>query len=269
MLEAAARITQLILAVPIANEHCIVKIIKVYVIRMTRFSSRLYQSAHNQDGFSLIELVIVLLIIGFLSSMVIINIGNNFNRELRSEAERFQKIVIAGSDEAIFSSSEIGVIFQQNGYQLLRFNAALNLWEPYSNGTFEAYRLPETMSLVWSVEGYRRHAETDIVAPDDLFSNLQSYGESDSQSELNKILLDQIDDPDNNLTGVLLEGLDLTPELLLSSSGELPVFEVLFSAAKGVENPALIRVSSDGFSMPSVTDLTQSLVSEEQLFNES
>ena len=67
------------------------------------------------NGFSLIELIIVILIIGFFSGMVLINVGNNFNRELRSEAERLQQIIIAGSDEAVFSSSEIGVIFKYNG----------------------------------------------------------------------------------------------------------------------------------------------------------
>lgn len=224
---------------------------------------RLNKPACGQYGFSLIELIIVLLIIGFLSGMVLINIGNNFNRELRSEAERFQQIIIAGSDEAIFSASEMGVIFHDNGYQLLRFNPALNLWQPYSDGIFEPYRLPETMALQWAVEGYRRDAYADILAPGDLLLNAQSFGDSDRQADSNEPLVERLDNLNGELSDELVTGFDLTPELLLSSSGELPVFEVLFSAAEGIADSALIRISSDGFSLPSVTDLAETLVAEE------
>ena len=224
---------------------------------------RLNSQLCSQNGFMLIELIIVLLIIGFFSGMVLISFGNNFNRELRSEAERFQQIIIAGSDEAVFSSSEMGVIFQDNGYQLLRFNPALNLWQPYSDSTFEPYRLPETMALKWTVEGYRRDINADILAPDDLFLNAQSFGDSDRQAEANEPLLEKFASLDNELTDDLINGFDLTPELLLSSSGELPIFEVIISAADGIDDPSLIRISSDGISMPLVTDLNQTLVAEE------
>ena len=224
---------------------------------------RLNSKVCSQNGFSLVELIIVLLIIGFFSGMVLINVGNNFNRELRSEAERLQQIIIAGSDEAVFSSSEMGVIFQDNGYQLLRFNPALNLWQPFSGNIFEPYRLPETMALRWTVEGYRRNVNSDILVPDDLFLNAQSFGDLDRQAETNELLVDKFASLNNELTDELITGFDLTPELLLSSSGELPVFEVIISAADGIADQSLVRISSDGFSLPLVTDLNQTLVAEE------
>ena len=224
---------------------------------------RLNSKVCSQNGFSLVELIIVLLIIGFFSGMVLINVGNNFNRELRSEAERLQQIIIAGSDEAVFSSSEMGVIFQDNGYQLLRFNPALNLWQPFSGNIFEPYRLPETMALRWTVEGYRRNVNSDILVPDDLFLNAQSFGDLDRQAETNELLVDKFASLNNELTDELITGFDLTPELLLSSSGELPVFEVIISAADGIADRSLVRISSDGFSLPLVTDLNQTLVAEE------
>ena len=217
----------------------------------------------NEYGFSLIELIIVLLIIGFFSGMVLIDVGNNFNRELRSEAERFQLIILAGSDEAVFSSSEMGVIFQDNGYQLLRFNPALNLWQPSSGSIFEPYRLPETMVLHWTVEGYRRDVKADILAPDDLFLNAQSFGDSGLPIDTNEPIVEKFTDLNNQLTDELITGFDLTPELLLSSSGELPLFEVIISGADGIADSSLFRISSDGFSLPLVTDLNQTLVSEE------
>tara|TARA_B100000767_G_C19749871_1_gene530265 strand:+ start:1281 stop:1973 length:693 start_codon:yes stop_codon:yes gene_type:complete len=224
-------------------------------VHFNQFSTRIrpYISS-NDKGFSLIELIIVLLIIGFLSGMVLINIGNNFKRELRSEAERLQKIIIAGSDEAVFSSSEIGVIFQGNGYQLLRFNPALNAWEPFSDGLFEPYNLPGTMSLQWTVEGYRQYANTDLFSVGDVFEKSQSDMKSHNQASANE---------QSDLLDRFTGGLALMPELVLSSSGELPTFEVLFTAAEGVENPARIQVSSDGFSLPSIIDLSHTFVVEE------
>ena len=93
-------------AVLIVNYWPIVKGVDVCFNRSKLPLFRLNPQVCSQNGFSLIELVIVLLIIGFFSGMVLINVGSNFNRELRSEAERFQQIIIAGSDEAVFSSPE-------------------------------------------------------------------------------------------------------------------------------------------------------------------
>ena len=92
-----------------------------------------------------------------------------------------------------------GRYFSNNGYQLLRFNPALNLWQPYSGSIFEPYRLPDTMALQWTVEGYRRDVNADILAPDDLFLNAQSFGDSDRQAETNKPLVEKFASLNNEL----------------------------------------------------------------------
>ena len=55
------------------------------------FASKKYLESSNLSGFTIIELLVVFFIIGLFSSFVLISISDNFLRELRNEAENFQK----------------------------------------------------------------------------------------------------------------------------------------------------------------------------------
>ena len=79
-------------------------------------------------GFTIIELLVVLVILALFTSMVIISIGDNSVRQMRAEAERFQSLVIAAADEAVFSSSQLGFLLETDGYQVLRLDPLTGRW---------------------------------------------------------------------------------------------------------------------------------------------
>jgi type II secretion system protein H len=198
----------------------------------------------KQRGFSLIELLVVLVIVAMFSGMIVLSIGDNFSRELRAEAERFQRLVVAASDEAIYTSSQLGVVIDKNRYSLVRFDAISQSWLPFKGQAFRLHSLPESMRVIWSIEGFSRPGSDN--APQDL-----SFGSNDQVDELDADDIDASDvDPDVNPAA-----LNLMPQILMLSSGEVTAFTVDFLAVEVGSNSQIMSVISDGFSAPVIKSI--------------
>lgn len=82
-------------------------------------TSQLFPSAtvsHRARGFSLIELLVVVAIVGVLALAVTLSIGGSAQRQLLREAERFQALVGQACEQAELSGREIGVVVGAGGY---------------------------------------------------------------------------------------------------------------------------------------------------------
>ena len=212
--------------------------------------------ANKSGGFTLIELLVVLVIISMFSGMIVLSIGDNFSRELRSEAERFQRLVVAASDEAIFTSSQLGVAIDKSQYSLVRFDPVSQSWLPLTGQAFRLHSLPESMKMSWSIEGFSRPGSDD--APQDI--NFGDGNSSDSDDDDNDRvgaygLADESDIDAENIAQKDIAHKKITPQILMLSSGEVTVFPIEFSAIEAVANNYVVSVISDGFSLPSIKSI--------------
>lgn len=202
----------------------------------------------GQRGFTLIEVLVVLVIIGFFSGMVVLSIGDTFERTLRSEAERFQSLIVAAADEAVYTSSELGVLVEKNSYVLVRFDPIAQGWMPFAEKGFQPHLLPTSMLLSWEIEGFRRQ-NPDIDDQGD-YQDSSKFGFGDDEGDLDADRLNNSDAQRDN------QILSVTPQILLLSSGELTAFTVDFGPAENVRNAHMVQVISDGFSLPSIKSIS-------------
>ncbi|MES2301705.1 MAG: GspH/FimT family pseudopilin [Pseudomonadota bacterium] len=72
-----------------------------------------------QSGFSLVEMMVVLLIMGLLASVAVLTMPGD-DRKLRTEAERFAARTLAARDEAIVGSRPISMVVSDSGYYFER-----------------------------------------------------------------------------------------------------------------------------------------------------
>lgn len=67
------------------------------------------------DGFSLVEMMVVLMIMGLLASVAVLSMPGD-ERKLRGEAERFAARTSAARDEAIVGARPVLLVVSNEGY---------------------------------------------------------------------------------------------------------------------------------------------------------
>ena len=73
----------------------------------------------SQDGFTLVELMVVLTIIGFISAAVVLAIPDPRGRVIE-DADRFAARVAAARDEAVVTAAPMGLWVSASGYGFQR-----------------------------------------------------------------------------------------------------------------------------------------------------
>lgn len=109
----------------------------------------------SQQGFTLIELMVVLVVVGLLISLVGMNIGGGGERRELTEVTRTLYLRMqAAADEAVLTSSEIGIRFEEdNRYRFLTFDRDNAEWAPEPPGGLPGGRLPEWAEIEIQSEG--------------------------------------------------------------------------------------------------------------------
>ena len=121
-------------------------------------------------GFTLLELLLVILIIGIILSFAALSIGRGNERAIEDEMRRLAGLIELAAQEATLESQELAVQFNGNKYEFLTFED--NKWERITNDdTFRARTLPKEMLLSVRIEdepvklGTETSQETEAVLP--------------------------------------------------------------------------------------------------------
>ena len=99
-------------------------------------------------GFTLLELMIVLVLIGVLMGMVSFATGSSPARQARQEADTFAGLIRQLREQAVLDGQEHGVRLSDAGYQAMRLGT--RGWEPLSR----MYPWPDALLPRLSSDGY-------------------------------------------------------------------------------------------------------------------
>lgn len=106
----------------------------------------------RMGGFTLLELMVVMVIIGIVMSFVTLSIGgDNRAKELGREARRLAALMDLASDEAILRSSQLAVRFGDSDYEF--YSLQNNTWQPVTDDPqFRLRTLPKGVNLDLELE---------------------------------------------------------------------------------------------------------------------
>lgn len=108
-------------------------------------------------GFTLIEILVVVVIVGVVSSVVLISldvIGDD--RDLSREARRLASLLEVAADEAELQGRDFGVEFIRRGYRFVEYDPYFDTWtEIVGDDVLRPRQLPEDFEFALVIEDRR------------------------------------------------------------------------------------------------------------------
>jgi general secretion pathway protein H len=110
---------------------------------------------HDQAaGFTLLELLVVIVIIGIITTMATISVNVlGGDHEMEREAERLQAILTQVREDAMMQGRDIGMRVDTRGYDFLEYDARVELWRTVEDDPLLRERtLPDGLNLALRLE---------------------------------------------------------------------------------------------------------------------
>ncbi len=168
-------------------------------------------------GFSLLELLVVVVIIGIIAGTVVLSMGAVGNdRQIEQEVNRLRGLVDLLHEDSLMQSRDYGVMFTETGYRFYIYDYQQQAWTQTSGDKLLAeHELKQPLTLVLVIDG------REVVLKRD-------FGDQD------------VDNPE--------------PQVMILSSGEVTPFEadVYRDAGRGhftltAELSGKMSVAQEGF----------------------
>jgi general secretion pathway protein H len=161
----------------------------------------LYQTTHKHRGFTLIEVMVVVVLIGIMASLVQYNVsGNDPADKLKHESARFNALFEVATDYGMLNNIELGLVVKKDSYQFLGYDGTS--WSDIPDQEWLAkVTLPEEVVLRIELE--------DLPIEDPLLFDADTFT---TQDEDDFTLLTKEDQEKRVIPQVyLLSGGDITP----------------------------------------------------------
>ena len=106
-------------------------------------------------GFTLIEILVVVAIIGIMTSVVVLAFSlTGRDRELETESDRLYALFNYAREQAELQTREYGVMFQDDGYEFLAYDVYRSSWRGlFEDEALAARKLPEGLDVRLIVDG--------------------------------------------------------------------------------------------------------------------
>jgi len=175
----------------------------------------------KMSGFTLLELLVVVFIIGILSAMFTLSVGlTGSDRDLETETNRLIAVLQLASDEAIMQGRELGMRFYSDGYEFATFQEDFVEYydEQDSNQTDpsgQSEEVPETDQSEWVVLSSDELLRQRSL-PEGILLELEIDGRS--------VVLDRDDEAEDDDDDKSKQ--EYQPQIFIFSSGDVSPFIV-------------------------------------------
>jgi len=206
------------------------------MIMLAHFPPRITpQSYSRQPGFTLLELLVVVVIVAILFTYTTLAIRSDSPEDIiQEEAHRLERLIELALEESILRGEEYGIEVFVDGYRFLRFTDSH--WLPLTGDKIlRARELPANMEMEMQLE------QTDIV--------ITSLTEPMSDGSVELDTSAEADTQVNKKTPTI------NPHIFLLSSGEItPEFTIRFTIS-GIRSSYLVKGLFDGTLTAEISDL--------------
>lgn len=167
----------------------------------SRSITQRFRQGHSA-GFTLLELLVVMLIIGVLATMVSLSVsGRAADDRMQAESRRLEELLRLASDEAQAKGLELGFRQTTEGFEFLTPDSESGAWAVLAEGMFRPRQVQEPFFLELRVDGRLLRPATAVPKVED---------EDEEDAAPGRASVDKT--------------LRVEPQILILSSGEMTPF---------------------------------------------
>ena len=194
----------------------------------------------RSGGFTLIEILIVLVIIGVISTATLLSVNlTGRDRDLERESDRLLSLVNYAREQAELQVRQYGVIFHDDGYQFVAYDTRRRLWRAvYEDDSLRLRKLPDGLDFKLLVDARPvvLTPTSSIKPPDPKDKKAQAKGLKDINSLKDAASTRKLGEDSHTS---LRDAKPVAPQVTIFSDGELSSFEVTLEREGGVRSITL------------------------------
>ena len=104
------------------------------------------------NGFTLIEILVVLFIISIVSTVALLSISHNSNKQIETFANELTQVITLAEEQALLQPAVIGLSFTENSYQFLTYQAPSEKdktasWIPIQDDVLGKHTIPSDIEV--------------------------------------------------------------------------------------------------------------------------
>lgn len=136
-------------------------------------------------GFTLLEIMVVLVIVGILVTLAALSLsGQSQQARMQTASNRLQEIFKLASDEAIVRNLQLGIVVKDHGYRFVRLNNKRQ-WVTYNRALpLKPHHVHQDITLEIFVKGLRAG-----LSPGEKETETEQETESESESKPQAVFL--------------------------------------------------------------------------------
>lgn len=125
-----------------------------------RFANTAQSSTTSRSraaGFTLIEVLIVILIISIVTTVAMLTISHNENRQLQTFATELSQIVSLAEEQALLQPRELGINIADSDIEFKSLmhdeKTKTSAWQPLDDEVLKSYAIPSNFQISLEVSG--------------------------------------------------------------------------------------------------------------------
>jgi general secretion pathway protein H len=106
---------------------------------------------NSSNGYTLLEVLIVILIISIVATVASMTIHFNKNKQMETLAHEIANLITLAEEEAIARPAVLGLAFTSHQFQFFIYQENNHAWQPLTNKVFRARTIPNDVQMTLTI----------------------------------------------------------------------------------------------------------------------